>query len=199
MSETNNYFYKTNFNFLSDSVKNKILELVDRSELIQTYPRPDVEYTPPTDHDYRVFILPEDLNLQIYNSLPKYLQLSWDPDVMSIHLQIFQGQPFKPHIDPGRQGGIIVLFSNDGGITRFYEPVNSQPNYIQHGAAFVDSIDLDCINQTAEVQFKPGEYWLFNHASIHSPGKISGKRMTLNIKYHKLIYQDLLDLYLTNL
>ena len=60
-------------------------------------------------------------------------------------------------------------------------------------------VDLAVCDKKMSVKFSRDETWLFDNASVHSVDFSAGVRITLNILYQTLPFDQLLKLYVRNM
>jgi hypothetical protein len=127
------------------------------------------------------------LEQRVIESIPAALL---DNQSFFIKLQVSTGIGLLPHIDYGRTSGLIFNLTEDQSITRFYDWAVAED---QRGDT--NFISNDKVIERQSICINPGECWLFDHGSIHSIFPINDLRITLNVLYQTLPYEDLVRLY----
>ena len=134
-----------------------------------------------------LFNLTPELEQTVIKAIPSALLEGQD---FFIKLQVSTGIGLLPHIDYGRTSGLIFNLTKDQSITRFYDWA---VDVGQRGDT--NFISNDKVTEQQSICINPGECWLFDHASIHSIFPINNLRITLNVLYSTLPYEDLVRLY----
>jgi hypothetical protein len=132
----------------------------------------------------------DDLENRVLKSIPDYLKT--DPNDIFVRVQIANNARVIPHHDIGRASSILCMLTDNTAFTNFYS-TDVVPGHLQ---LIVDPAVCD---KKMSVKFSKDEAWLFDNASVHSVDFCSGTRITLNILYQTLPFDQLLKLYVRNM
>jgi hypothetical protein len=180
-------YYETNLAFIKPKLKETIIKFVETEFNLYI----TVNHNLPNKQTKFIFSkLPKYLNDEVLESLPaRFKGPALDP---FIRIQYSAGGKVDPHIDAGRMSGLITVLTDDESTTDFYTWKSNA------SCELIDSLyvaKLKEIDPCESVVFERDKTYLFNHASIHNVTTRDKPRITINVLYRDVPFDQLIKIY----